>query len=109
MAPAFRPAHKSVLEGSAMAFQKKTVAVAVTLALAPLAALAAPTVAWKTPSSGATMYGAYANSSQCEVTASGANRVKFYVDSQEVATDSSSPYQCTFDTRKFKTGTHTLK
>jgi len=92
-----------------MQFQKKTVAVAVTLALAPLAALAAPTVAWKTPSSGATMYGAYANSSQCEVTASGANRVKFYVDSQEVATDSSSPYQCAFDTRKFKTGTHTLK
>ena len=92
-----------------MLFHKKSIAVAVTLALAPLAALAAPTVAWKTPASGATMYGAYSNSSLCEATASGANRVKFYVDTQEVATDSSSPYQCAFDTRNFKAGAHTLK
>ncbi|MEA3192093.1 MAG: hypothetical protein QOD26_426 [Betaproteobacteria bacterium] len=92
-----------------MQFQKKSLAVAVTLALGAPLALAAPTVAWKTPTAGATMYGAYSNSSLCEATASGANRVKFYVDTQEVATDSSSPYQCAFDTRNFKAGAHTLK
>ena len=63
-----------------MEFRKQTIAVAVLGACAPLAAFAAPTVSWKAPNSGATMYGAYSNSSQCEVTGSGISRVKFYVD-----------------------------
>jgi len=93
-----------------MQFRKKTLGVAVTFALtAPLGAIAAPSISWKTPSAGATLYGLYSSSSQCEVTTSGANRVKFYVDSQEVNSDNAAPFQCVFDTRKFKTGGHTLK
>src|SRR5688500_4342562 len=92
-----------------MVFQKKTIAVAVLGACAPLAAFAGPSVSWSAPSSGASMYGVYSNSSQCQVSGTGISRVKFYVDGQEVNSDNYAPYQCVFDTRKFKLGAHTLK
>jgi hypothetical protein len=92
-----------------MHFRKKAIVVAVLGACAPLAASAAPSISWKTPGSGASLYGVYSNSALCEAAASGANRVKFYVDAQEVNTDNSAPYQCSFDTRRFHTGSHTLK
>src|SRR5690242_8026625 len=93
-----------------MQFQKKSLAVAVPLAVTPFAALAAPSVSWVTPSSGANMYGAYSESRVgCEVTGTGISRVKFYVDGRDVSSDNSKPYRCAFDTRSFSTGTKTLK
>src|SRR5258706_7974162 len=93
-----------------MQFQKKSLAVAVSLAIAPLAALAAPTISWVAPSTGANLYGAYSESKVgCEVSGSGFNRVKFYVDTREMNSDSSSPWRCVIDTRNFSLGTHTLK
>jgi len=94
-----------------MHFQKKSLAVAVSLAIAPLAVLAAPTISWVTPSSGASLFGAYSESKVgCEVSGgSGISRVKFYVETREVNTDNGAPYRCVFDTRDFSTGTKTLK
>src|SRR5262245_16662897 len=93
-----------------MLFQKKSLAVAVSLAVAPLAALAAPSISWVTPSSGANMYGAYSESKVgCEITGTGISRVKFYVDSREMNSDYGSPWRCVIDTRNFGLGTHTLK
>jgi hypothetical protein len=93
-----------------MQFQKKSLVVAVSFAIAPLAALAAPTLSWVAPSSGANLYGAYSESRVgCEVSGTGISRVKFYVDTREVNTDNAAPYRCAFDTRSFGTGTKTLK
>src|SRR5258706_3740523 len=94
-----------------MQTQRTSIAAAVIalFAAAPIVAQAAPTISWQTPAAGASMYGAYSGSSACEAIAANASRVKFYVDTQEVATDSTSPYQCVFDTRNFSTGAHTLK
>src|SRR5258705_11386934 len=93
-----------------MQFQKKSLAVAVSLAVAPLAAFAAPSISWVAPSSGANLYGAYSESTVgCEISGSGISRVKFYVDGREVNSDYGSPWRCVFDTRTFSLGTHTLK
>src|SRR5262245_522366 len=93
-----------------MLFQKKSLAVAVSLAVTPLAALAAPTLSWVKPSAGTSMYGAYSSSVVgCEVSGSGISRVKCYVDTREVNTANAAPYRCAFDTRSFSTGTKTLK
>jgi hypothetical protein len=93
-----------------MHFEKKSLAVAVSLAVAPLAALAAPTISWVAPSSGANLYGAYSESRVgCEISGSGISRVKFYVDSREMNSDYGSPWRCVIDTRNFSLGTHTLK
>src|SRR5258706_16420102 len=93
-----------------MQFQKKSLAVAVSLAIAPLATLAAPTISWVAPSTGANLYGVYSESKVgCEVSGSGFNRVKFYVDTREVNTDNGSPWRCAFDTPNFRPGTPTLK
>jgi len=91
-----------------MQFKKNAVAAALALCGTPIAALAAPTVSWVSPASGAKLYGVYSDSPACEVT-SNARRVKFYVDSQEVYTDSTAPWRCSFDSRRYSAGTHTLK
>ena len=89
-----------------MLFQKSSLAVAVSFALTPLAALAGPTVSWVTPSSGANMYGAYSETKVgCEVAGKGISRVKFYVDGRDVSSDNYAPYRCAFDTRSFSLGT----
>src|SRR5262245_6889088 len=93
-----------------MQFQKKSLAVAVSLAVTPLAALAAPSISWVTPQSGANMYGAYSETNVgCEISGTGISRAKFYVDGREMNSDYASPWRCVIDTRNFSLGTHTLK
>ena len=93
-----------------MQFQKKSLVAAVSLAVAPLAALAAPSISWVAPQSGANMYGSYSESRVgCEISGTGISRVKFYVDGREMNSDYASPWRCVIDTRNFSLGTHTLK
>jgi hypothetical protein len=83
--------------------------VSVAFAAIPLAASAAPSVAFKRPTSGGTLSGSFTNSSACEVTGSNIRQVRFYLDSTALNTESSSPWNCSFDTRKFSDGAHTLR
>ena len=75
----------------------------------PFAALAAPTVAFKTPANGQTISGNFYQSSTCEVGGSSIDRVRFYLDSTTLNTEENGPWQCNLDTRKFANGTHTLR
>jgi hypothetical protein len=76
---------------------------------APFAALAAPTVSFRTPANGQTISGAFYQSSACEVTGSSIDRVKFYLDSKALNTENNKPWQCDLDTTKFANGSHTLR
>jgi hypothetical protein len=86
-----------------------SLAVSVAFAAIPLTASAAPSVAFKRPTSGGTLTGSFTNSSVCEVTGSNIRQVRFYLDSTALNTESSSPWNCSFDTRKFSDGAHTLR
>jgi hypothetical protein len=68
-----------------------------------------PSVSWRSPSEGATLSGAISLGSACEVAGSGISRVIFHLDGTQLNTELGSPWQCTFDTRKFSDGAHTLK
>jgi hypothetical protein len=70
----------------------------------------APSLTWKSPTSGQLVSGVmYSN---CEVTASdrdGIARVDFSVDGNYRNTEYTYPYNCSFDTTKVSNGTHYLK
>jgi hypothetical protein len=66
-------------------------------------------VVFTAPAEGGTLSGAYKDSGACEVTGTGISRVVFYMDSTQLNTENYGPWQCSFDTRQFANGTHTLK
>src|SRR6185295_12722337 len=104
--------HKSDLEGRAMFFHKHSIAVAAALVVgAPLAAHAAPSVSWSAPKNGATISGTISGSTcAANVTSSvSMSRVVFWADGMQINNDYSSPWNCSFDTKKLKDGTHVLK
>lgn len=93
-----------------MHFQKKSLAVAVTLAFsAPLAALAAPTVSWQAPANGAVIAGSLTGSACAVATSSSATRVTFWANSWQINNDYSPPFNCNFPTTSLKDGAYTLK
>jgi hypothetical protein len=69
----------------------------------------APTVSFKRPTSGATLSGAIAQSSACEVTGSNIANVQFYLGSTALNRELNAPWNCDIDTRKFPNGSHTLR
>ena len=81
---------------------------AVSAAMMPMGATAAPTVDFVKPSSGATLSGSI-QSSACEVRGSKIRRVRFFLGSTALNTESESPWNCNLDTRKFSDGSHTLR
>ena len=68
-----------------------------------------PSVSFKQPQSGATLSGVLNNSTLCEVAGSGFNKVVFDIDGRQLNTEQSGPWHCSFDTRSFTNGAHTLK
>jgi hypothetical protein len=87
------------------------VAFAVCSALAPLAAQAAPKVAFVAPTSGQTISGSLYQSSACEVKGtSDIRRVVFWLDGgTQLNAEGNAPWTCNLDTRKYADGTHKLK
>jgi hypothetical protein len=69
----------------------------------------APSVSFKQPQSGGTLSGALNNSTLCEVAGSGFNKVVFDLDGRQLNTELGAPWHCSFDTRQFSNGAHTLK
>jgi hypothetical protein len=69
----------------------------------------APTISFKQPSSGGTLSGAIKDSALCEVTGSGFIKVSFHLDDKPLNTELNAPWHCSFDTKAFSNGTHTLK
>ena len=96
-----------------MEFKKHPIAVAA-LALtasAPFAVHGAPTLSFNAPNDGQTLKGTV-SASACEVVKSGSfsvARVKFFLNNTALNTDSTKPWQCSVDTRKFADGSYTLK
>src|SRR5688572_17936113 len=74
----------------------------------PFAVQAAPTVSFRTPSDGQTVFGQL-NKSACEVTGSSIRRVIFYLGATRLNSDESSPWNCNVDTKRFADGAHVLK
>lgn len=69
-----------------------------------------PTVSWKAPTAGATVKGKISGTT-CEALAAdnrGVKRVVMAVDGAVLNTESSAPWNCTFDSTKVADGTHTL-
>ena len=70
----------------------------------------APTVSWKTPTAGATVKGTIRGSA-CEALAGdnrGVSRVVMKVDGTTLNTESSAPWNCSFDSTRVGDGSHTL-
>jgi hypothetical protein len=70
---------------------------------------AASSLTFTAPAAGATISGSFSDSSGCEVTGTGIARVVFFMDTTQLNTEYSGPWQCKLDTRKFANGTHTLR
>jgi len=71
----------------------------------------APSVWWKSPTSGQRVSGVRSLSG-CAAVASdnvGVHRIEFFVDATRLPTEYFAPYNCTWDTRKFSEGSHVLK
>lgn len=72
---------------------------------------APPSVTLTAPAAGATLAG-YVNSAMCAATAADAGgsiaRVEFYLGATLLKTDTTTPYQCNFESASFPDGTHTL-
>ena len=66
-------------------------------------------VTFSAPAAGATISGSFTDSSGCQVTGSGISRVVFFMDTTQLNTEYSAPWNCNFDTRRFANGTHTLR
>src|SRR5918992_669799 len=98
-----------------MNLQKTPIAFAFALlGAAPFTAQAAPTVSFKTPVAGATLSQPISQSSACEVTGSNIRRVVFSVVSSTgtttaLNTETSAPWNCNIDPRKFSSGQYTLR
>ena len=96
-----------------MEFKKHPFAVAA-LALtasAPFSVHAAGTLSFRSLSDGETVKGTL-SSTACEVVKSGTfgvSKVRFFLNSTALNTDSTKPWQCSVDTRKFADGSYTLK
>ncbi|HZM33729.1 MAG TPA: heparin lyase I family protein [Burkholderiales bacterium] len=90
---------------------KRRLVTAALCAALSIAAHAAPNgLKFKAPGAGATISGNLYQSSECELTGSGnIRRVSFFLDSTQLNTDNSAPWNCDIDTRKFADGTHTLR
>lgn len=70
----------------------------------------APTVAWQTPATGATVTGKIEGPA-CQVSASddrGIDAVLFSVDGTALNTENETPYNCSFDSTRVADGSHTL-
>jgi hypothetical protein len=67
-----------------------------------------PTVNFKAPSSGATVSGVLWGAA-CEVAGSGISKVQFSMDGVQLNLEGAAPWNCSFDTRRFANGSHTLK
>ena len=95
-----------------MTFQKTPIAFAASALLAlPFAAEAAPTVSFSSPQAGATI--AKNSSATCTATGTNISRVVFSLVSSAGAvkplnTDSSSPYNCSFNSYHYANGNWTL-
>ncbi|MEA2139080.1 MAG: hypothetical protein QOG56_2230 [Solirubrobacteraceae bacterium] len=78
----------------------------------------APALSWKTPAAGATVVGTLSDGTgsgpggPCETTATdnvGVAKTVYSIDSTELNTDSTAPYNCKLDTTTVADGSHTLK
>lgn len=66
-------------------------------------------VTFNAPLQNATISGSFSDSSACEVIGTGISRVVFSMDTTQLNTENYAPWQCSFDTRQFANGTHTLR
>ena len=91
--------HRKFLIGAALA------------ALAPLHAMAAPTIQFELPIEGGALWGNVEGPPNCIVTGSDIARVMFYINDVWTNTDGnlSNGLGCWIDTRKYADGTYTLK
>ena len=78
------------------------------LAAALTSAHAAPTVYFAAPRDEATISGSLSGSA-CEARGSNIRSVRFYLGSTALNTESSSPWNCSLDTRRFPDGRHVLR
>jgi len=87
--------------------KRKVIATLVAGALLPLAAQAG-SVTFKAPLAGATVSGTLGGQT-CEVTAGGAARVEFFLESVALNVANAAPWSCGLNTTQFANGTHLLK
>src|SRR5438067_10947907 len=94
-----------------MKLNKTPIAVAVLAACGamPLAANAAPTVSWTTPSNGAVLRGNVADAACAVQTSSDTQRVTFWADSWQINNDYSAPFNCNFPTTQLSDGPYKLR
>jgi hypothetical protein len=74
----------------------------------PVGAAAAPSVYFAEPDNGEAISG-WLSGSECEARGSNIRYVRFYMDNKQVSTDTRSPWNCSFDTRDYSDGTHSLR
>src|SRR3954453_19774801 len=93
-----------------MEFRKSPIALAALAVCGalPLAAQAAPSVSWVTPSNNAVVRGTLSGSA-CAVNTSGATRVTFWANNYQINNDYSAPFNCTFDTTRVSDGVYPLR
>src|SRR3954463_6341943 len=93
-----------------MEFRKSPIALAALAVCGalPLAAQAAPSVSWVTPSNNAVVRGTLSGSA-CAVNTSGATRVTFWANNYQINNDYSAPFNCTFDTTRLSDGVYPLR
>src|SRR3954467_7103499 len=93
-----------------MEFRKSPIALAALAVCGalPLAAQAAPSVSWVTPSNNAVVRGTLGGAA-CAVNTSGATRVTFWADNYQINNDYSAPFNCTFDTTRLSDRSYTLR
>src|SRR5437764_515795 len=93
-----------------MEFRKSPIALAALAVCGalPLAAQAAPSVSWVTPSNNAVVRGTLSGSA-CAVNTSGATRVTFWANNYQINNDYSAPFSCTFDTTRVSDGVYPLR
>jgi hypothetical protein len=92
-------------------YATRTVTVSNKVDPAPPADTTAPTVSWAAPTAGSTLSGTISGNA-CTATAAdggGIARVDFSVDGTALTSDTTSPFECTFDTTKVADGNHVLK
>src|SRR3954469_2045989 len=93
-----------------MNFRKSPIALAALAVCGamPLAAQAAPSISWVTPSNNAVLRGTVSGSA-CAVNTSGATRVTFWANNYQINNDYSAPFNCTLDTTRLSDGVYPLR
>ena len=102
---------RSQFAGRAWVRGSASIAIAAAAAAAMPAQASHPTVNFRAPQSGQTVSGTISGSG-CQVDATssaGMKRVTMYIGSMQIASDYSSPWNCTFDTRKVRDGDWTMR